>query len=151
MGASVDAADEAEARPLTPNRRIAAENEEARVTPWRPANTLRLATWNVNSLKARLSRVLEWLEYAQPDILCLQETKLAPESFPTPDFEVLGYECAVDGQGQWNGVAVLSRVGLAEVRRGFDALLLDKFAASPGAGDLVPASTSGQELSLIHI
>lgn len=74
----------------------------------------------MNSLKARLSRVEEWLEQAQPDVICLQETKLADSAFPDLTFRGLGYECAHHGQGQWNGVAILSKVGLEDVRAGWD-------------------------------
>ncbi len=80
---------------------------------------MRLATWNVNSLKARLPRVQEWIEQMQPDVLCLQETKLADVAFPDLTFREMGYECAHHGQGQWNGVAILSRVGLGDVRAGW--------------------------------
>ncbi len=79
---------------------------------------LRLATWNVNSLAARLPRVEEWLGYAQPDVLCLQETKLADAAFPTETFAALGYEAAHHGDGRWNGVAILSRIGISEVSTG---------------------------------
>lgn len=81
---------------------------------------MRIATWNVNSLKIRLPRVEEWLTYAQPDILCLQETKLADAAFPAMDIERLGYEWAHHGDGRWNGVAILSKVGLTDVVTGFD-------------------------------
>jgi exodeoxyribonuclease-3 len=80
---------------------------------------VRVATWNVNSLKARLSRVEEWLGYAQPDVACLQETKLADGTFPALAFASLGYESAHHGDGRWNGVAILSRVGLEQVVAGF--------------------------------
>ena len=80
---------------------------------------MRLATWNVNSLKARLGRVEEWMAYAQPDVLCLQETKLADAAFPTMAFAAMGYESAHHGDGRWNGVAILSRVGLEDVEPGF--------------------------------
>lgn len=79
---------------------------------------LRLATWNVNSLAARLPRVEEWIGYARPDVLCLQETKVADAVFPTSAFEALGYESAHHGDGRWNGVAILSRIGLSEVATG---------------------------------
>lgn len=81
---------------------------------------MRLATWNVNSLKARIGRVEEWLAYAQPDVICLQETKLADTAFPAMTFSGLGYESAHHGEGRWNGVAILSRVGLEDVVSGFD-------------------------------
>jgi exodeoxyribonuclease III len=78
----------------------------------------RLATWNVNSLTARLPRVEEWIGYAQPDVLCLQETKQADATFPAAVFKSLGYESAHHGDGRWNGVAILSRIGLSEVSTG---------------------------------
>ena len=73
---------------------------------------MRIATWNVNSLKARLPRVEEFLGYADVDVLCLQETKLADKTFPALTFSALGYDSVHNGQGQWNGVAILSRVGI---------------------------------------
>jgi exodeoxyribonuclease-3 len=80
---------------------------------------VRLVTWNVNSLKARMDRVEEWLQECRPDVVCLQETKLADTAFPSMAFSSLGYESAHHGQGQWNGVAILSRVGLDDVVMGF--------------------------------
>jgi exodeoxyribonuclease-3 len=80
---------------------------------------MRVATWNVNSLKARLPRVEEWLAYAHPDVLCMQETKVADSAFPAMAFSALGYESVSCGQGQWNGVAILSRVGIDDVVAGF--------------------------------
>jgi exodeoxyribonuclease-3 len=79
---------------------------------------MRLATWNVNSLKARLDRVLAWTERQQPDILCMQETKLTDEQAPALDFQALGYELVHHGPGRWNGVAIASRVGIDEVTAG---------------------------------
>jgi exodeoxyribonuclease-3 len=83
------------------------------------AGVMRIATWNVNSLKVRLPRVEEWIAYAQPDVLCLQETKLSDSTFPHLAFGALGYESAHHGDGQWNGVAILSKVGLTDVTAGF--------------------------------
>ncbi len=80
---------------------------------------MRIATWNVNSLNARLPRVVEWIEYAKPDVLCMQETKVADASFPAMAFAAAGYESAPHGDGRWNGVAILSRVGLEDVSAGF--------------------------------
>jgi exodeoxyribonuclease-3 len=80
---------------------------------------MRLATWNVNSLGARLERVEAWLREASPDVLCLQETKLADDAFPALTFSALGYESIHHGQGRWNGVAILSRVGLDAPAVGF--------------------------------
>lgn len=80
---------------------------------------MRIATWNVNSLKVRQERVEDWIAYAQPDVLCLQETKLADSAFPALAFSALGYESAHCGQGRWNGVAILSRIGLDDIVAGF--------------------------------
>ncbi|GIE95186.1 exodeoxyribonuclease III [Paractinoplanes rishiriensis] len=80
---------------------------------------MRFATWNVNSVKARLPRLLEWLDATKPDVLCLQETKVAEGAFPAAEVAELGYETAAYGLSRWNGVALLSRAGLGEVRHGF--------------------------------
>jgi exodeoxyribonuclease III len=79
---------------------------------------VRIATWNVNSVTARLPRLVDWLEQAAPDVACLQETKVGDDAFPAESVMALGYEAASHGTGRWNGVAVLSRVGLTDVVRG---------------------------------
>jgi exodeoxyribonuclease-3 len=84
-----------------------------------PEGSLRLATWNVNSIRSRLPRVLDWLSRAEVDVLAMQETKCADEQFPTLPFFELGYEVAHCGFNQWNGVAIASRVGLDDVEVGF--------------------------------
>jgi exodeoxyribonuclease-3 len=80
---------------------------------------MRLATWNVNSLRARLDKVTWWLERAKPDVLLLQETKLTDADAPFEVFSRAGYELAHHGEGRWNGVAIASRVGLSEVVTNF--------------------------------
>jgi len=80
---------------------------------------VRIATWNVNSLKARLEKVAWWLERAQPDVLLMQETKLADGEVPLLPFTSAGYEVAHHGEGRWNGVAIASRCGLADVVTNF--------------------------------
>ena len=80
---------------------------------------VRVATWNVNSVTARLDRLLEWLATAQPDVLALQELKCTDAAFPTEALRSVGYEAATWGTGRWNGVALLSRVGLVDVQVGF--------------------------------
>jgi len=80
---------------------------------------MRIATWNVNSLKARLEKVVWWLTRAQPDILLMQETKLADKDTPVDAFRAAGYEVAHHGQGRWNGVAIASRVGIKDVVTNF--------------------------------
>lgn len=79
---------------------------------------MKLATWNVNSLKVRLPQVIEWLGRQQPDLLCLQETKLEDHAFPAPELEAAGYRSAFAGQKTYNGVAILSRQPAAEVAAG---------------------------------
>ncbi|MET9202524.1 exodeoxyribonuclease III [Gordonia sp. NPDC003585] len=86
---------------------------------------MRVATWNVNSVKQRIPRLLPWLDERQPDVVCLQETKLSDDAFHEvlgTDLADRGYAIAHHGQGQWNGVALLSRVGLDDVQNGFDAM-----------------------------
>lgn len=106
---------------------------------------MRLATWNVNSVTARLPRLLQWLEEWRPDVLCLQETKTS--EFPALHVEGLGYEIADSGLGRWNGVAILSRVGLADVQRGF--------AGEPGfpapEGRAIAATCGGVRVWSIYV
>jgi exodeoxyribonuclease-3 len=80
--------------------------------------TVRVATWNINSVNARLPKLLEWLGTAAPDVLCLQELKCATDAFPYEAVRELGYEAAAHGTGRWNGVAILSKVGIEDVVRG---------------------------------
>lgn len=80
---------------------------------------LTLATWNVNSLKVRLPHLLDWLARTATDVVCLQETKLTDDKFPQAEIEAAGYAVAFHGQKTYNGVALLARRGLEDVRRGF--------------------------------
>ncbi|MFG3497000.1 exodeoxyribonuclease III [Streptomyces sp. NPDC047928] len=79
---------------------------------------MRIATWNVNSITARLPRLLAWLESTGTDVLCVQETKCTPEQFPADQLRDAGYESAVHATGRWNGVALISRAGLEDVGMG---------------------------------
>jgi exodeoxyribonuclease-3 len=79
---------------------------------------MRIATWNVNSVNARLETVLAWFREAQPDVACLQEIKCVDEKFPAEPFEALGYNLAVHGQKTYNGVALLSKFPMEDVRKG---------------------------------
>jgi exodeoxyribonuclease-3 len=108
---------------------------------------MRIATWNVNSLKARMPRVEEWLGYAKPDVICVQETKLADAAFPTMAFTAMGYESAHHGQGQWNGVAILSKVGLDDVVAGFSDEQEDEETESR----LVSATCGGVRVSSVYV
>ncbi len=108
---------------------------------------MRFATWNVNSLKVRLPRVEEWLAEVTPDVLCMQETKLADDAFPALAFQALGYESVHHGQGQWNGVAILSRVGIDDVVANF----------APASGDpdpdarIITARCGGVRFSSVYV
>jgi exodeoxyribonuclease-3 len=81
---------------------------------------VRIATWNVNSVRARTDRILDWLQRTDVDVLAMQETKCKDEQFPYERFRELGYEVAHVGLSQWNGVAIASRVGLDDVQIGFE-------------------------------
>lgn len=100
---------------------------------------VRVATWNVNSVLARVARLNEWLDLTQPDVVCLQEIKCPADAFPGEGAVERGYEVAAYGDGRWNGVAILSRVGLEQVSRGF--------AAQPGYA----APTDEDELVLVDV
>jgi len=76
---------------------------------------VRIATWNINSVTARLDRLIEWLETAQPDVVALQELKCTTDAFPSMPIQAAGYESVAHGNGRWNGVALLSRVGIEDV------------------------------------
>jgi exodeoxyribonuclease III len=80
---------------------------------------VQITTWNVNSIRTRVGRVLEWVGLHQPDVLLLQETKCTDADFPSAAFEDLDYEVAHWGRDHWNGVAILSRVGIDDLRHGF--------------------------------
>jgi len=97
---------------------------------------MRIATWNVNSLKARLEKVVWWLDRAQPDVLLMQETKLKDADAPVAAFRDRGYELAHHGEGRWNGVAIASRVGIVDVVANFGEPL--RPAETPEAGDDEP-------------
>jgi len=97
---------------------------------------MRIATWNVNSLKARLEKVSWWLGRARPDVLLMQETKLADAEAPAAVFRDAGYELVHHGEGQWNGVAIASRVGAGDVVTNFGEPL--RPARTPDTGDDEP-------------
>ncbi len=94
---------------------------------------MRIATWNVNSLRSRIDRVEAFLQRHDVDVLALQETKAREDQLPLMGLQALGYDVAVAGTNQWNGVAIVSRVGLDDVRVGFEAM--------PGYGDPLAAES----------
>jgi len=80
---------------------------------------LLIATWNVNSIRTRLSQIIDWINQVNPDILCLQETKVMDDSFPVEAFEELGYSVEVYGQKSYNGVSIISKIKEENVKKGF--------------------------------
>ena len=114
---------------------------------------MRIATWNVNSVRTRLDQVLAWLAAERPEVLCLQETKVADELFPLEPFRALGYEAAISGQKAYNGVAILSRLPIEDVQVGFAALLPDDPEA-PGLGEqkrLISAQIAGLRVLNLYV
>lgn len=108
---------------------------------------MRIATWNVNSLKVRLPRVEEWLAYAGPDVLCLQETKMADAAFPALGFAALGYQSVHHGNGRWNGVAILSRVGLEHASGAFSG----EDASQVDEARIVSATCGGVRMASVYV
>ena len=98
---------------------------------------MRLATWNVNSARTRVDRIVDFLQRRDVDVLAMQETKCRPDQFPRAPFEAAGYELAVHGLNQWNGVAIASRVGLTDVTAAFPGQ--PGWAAKAGAEPVVEA------------
>ena len=82
-----------------------------------------IATWNVNSVRTRLSQIINWISQVNPDILCLQETKVIDNDFPIKPFEELGYEVIAFGQKSYNGVAIISKITPENVNKGFSGYL----------------------------
>ncbi len=109
---------------------------------------MRIATWNVNSLKMRLPRIEEFLGYADVDVLCLQETKTADKSFPALAFSTLGYEAVHHSQGQWNGVAILSRVGIEDPSHGFGPEVADPYE---GDARVLAATCGGIRFIAVYV
>jgi exodeoxyribonuclease III len=110
---------------------------------------MRFATWNVNSLKKRQERVEEWLAYADADVVCLQETKVSDDNFPQLAFGALGYDAVHHGPGQWNGVAILSRVGISDVTTGFHGTdLVDPYE---GDARLLAATCGGVRVVTVYV
>ena len=114
---------------------------------------MRIATWNVNSVRTRLDQLLAWLAAERPEVLCLQETKVADELFPLEPFRALGYEAAISGQKAYNGVAILSRLPIEDVQVGFAALLPDDPEA-PGLGEqkrVISAQIAGLRVLNLYV
>ncbi len=112
---------------------------------------MRIATWNVNSLAARMPRLRLWLPAAAPDVLIMQETKLAPDAFPAAEFRTLGYECAHRGEGRWNGVAIISRVGLDAVESDLPGAPGWPAAGDPPEARYLAATCGGVRLAGVYV
>ncbi len=112
---------------------------------------MRIVTWNVNSLNVRMPRIEEFFSYAEPDVVCMQETKLADAAFPYLTFQSLGYEVAHNGTGRWNGVAIASRVGLDDVSLGFGAVEHPLFGGDEPEPRLVSATCGGVRVSSVYV
>jgi exodeoxyribonuclease III len=115
---------------------------------------VRLATWNVNSAKQRLSRLLPWLDERAPDVVCLQETKLADGAFDAllgAELAARGYEIARHGEVQWNGVAILSRAGLAEVLVGLPGAPAWGEPAAAAEARAVSATCGGIRVHCVYV
>lgn len=114
---------------------------------------MRIATWNVNSIRPRLPRFVPWLEQRRPDVVCLQETKVNDAGFDAAvgdELSRLGYQWAHHGQGQWNGVAIISRVGLVDPRPGLPG---DPGFPDPGTLEarLVAATCGGLRIHSVYV
>ena len=96
---------------------------------------MKLAAWNVNSIKARLPHVTDWLARARPDVICLQELKTEETKFPRPEIEAAGYQAAVSGQKTYNGVAILSRTALVDVSMGIPGFADEQKRVIAGTAD----------------
>jgi exodeoxyribonuclease-3 len=124
------------------------------VLPTVYGDPMRLATWNVNSAKARLPRLLDWLDTRAPDVVCLQETKLPDAEWDTtfkPDLDRRGYAYVHVGEGRWNGVAILSRVGLDDVAVGFAGQPGFPDPAQPAEARVVSATCAGLRVWSVYV
>lgn len=115
---------------------------------------MRVATWNVNSVRSRIPRLLPWLDERSPDVVCLQETKVSDETFADELGDELasrGYEFAHFGQGQWNGVALLSKIGIDDVRRAFPNAPGFPDAADAPEGRAISAVCGGLRIWSVYV
>lgn len=119
-----------------------------------PRSPLTLATWNVNSIRARVDRVIDWIGRSDVDVLAMQETKCKDSQFPYERFAEIGYEVAHFGLSQWNGVAIASRVGLEDVQTGFPGMpgfAKDPEAEQAGEARAISAVTGGVRVWSLYV
>jgi exodeoxyribonuclease-3 len=112
---------------------------------------MRIATWNVNSVRSRLDQITTWLERERPEVLCLQETKVADALFPSQAFEALGYQLAISGQKAYNGVAIASLLPLDDVQIGFEALLGEEATALSEQKRVISALIDGIRVLNLYV
>jgi exodeoxyribonuclease-3 len=112
---------------------------------------LKIATWNVNSIRTRLTHVVNWLQQYPVDILCLQETKVVDESFPHESFSELGYDSYICGQKSYNGVAILSRIPLSDINKGFSAALGDRVSPFDEQKRVISAVADGIRIVNLYV
>ena len=112
-----------------------------------------IATWNVNSIRTRLSQITSWIKDVNPDILCLQETKVIDDSFPLPPFEELGYEVIKNGQKSYNGVAIISKLKIENAKKGFtyDSGEKNKFTKFNEQKRLIAANINGIKIINVYV
>lgn len=116
-----------------------------------PPGVMRIATWNVNSVRTRLEQITAWLARERPEVVCLQETKVADALFPRQAFEELGYQLAISGQKAYNGVAIASLLPLDDVQIGFDALLGEEAAALSEQKRVISALIDGIRVLNLYV
>lgn len=112
---------------------------------------MKIASWNVNSIRSRLNHVIDWLDNSRVDVLCLQETKVVDQDFPQPPFLELGYHLAISGQKAYNGVAIISRSPLTQVQAGFQPLLGEQAADLDSQKRLLAGVIEGVQLVNLYV
>ena len=112
-----------------------------------------IATWNVNSVRTRLSQITNWIKHVNPDILCLQETKVIDNAFPLSHFEELGYEVMINGQKSYNGVAIISKFKIENVIKGFTSEKADEnnFLELNEQKRLITANINGLKIINVYV
>ena len=112
-----------------------------------------IATWNVNSVRTRLSQIINWINQINPDILCLQETKVIDNDFPIKPFEALGYKVIAFGQKSYNGVAIISKIESENVTKGFSGFLGDQndFKKFEDQKRLITADIKGVKIINVYV
>ncbi|HIK18819.1 MAG TPA: exodeoxyribonuclease III [Leptolyngbyaceae cyanobacterium M33_DOE_097] len=112
---------------------------------------MKVATWNVNSVRTRLAHVTDWLQTSQVDVLCMQETKVQDDSFPRQAFEDLGYNLAISGQKSYNGVAIASKHPIENITIGFSPLLSESISQWDEQKRVISAVVNGVQIVNLYV